>query len=248
MKRIVVIPLTFLAMCWFPVFSLGQQGVSEEAVRHFDRGLVAVEMAKTNADYEDAIREFEQAVRLAPDWPDAYYNLGMVQEKVGKYEEAIRSYEQYLRLAPDADDAKAVKRRINKLEYKVELMSEQADIPSRIKGKWISYNTFCGGYALPIEFLTIHGLRAHQVVRIPVTRKLTQNGVRRMDYSNHPVEIEGSNIVFGFRYKHWFPALNHTSYCDMRFELRLTASNKLVGEVFQDGESLGEVTFVRPTE
>ncbi len=239
MTRIAVISLTI-------VFCLGigladAQGVSDKAKHHFDRGLVAVEMAKTNADYEDAIMEFEQAVRLAPDWADAYYNLGMVQEKVGKYKEAIRSYEQYLRLAPDTDDAGTVRRRINKLEYKVELLSEQTDLPNRIRGKWITYKPVCNGAELPIEFLTIQG---YTVVRIPVT--WNADVARRIDYSNHPVEIEGSNIVFGFRHKTWLPALNYTSYCDMRFELRLTETNELTGEAFQDGKSFGKVTFVRP--
>ncbi|TRZ88823.1 MAG: tetratricopeptide repeat protein, partial [Methanosarcinales archaeon] len=94
--------------------------VSEEAKRHFDRGMAAVEMAKSPDDYAAAIKEFEQAIRLAPDWPDVYYNLGMVQEKAGKYRDAITSLKQYLRLAPNASDAATVKSLINKLEFKAE--------------------------------------------------------------------------------------------------------------------------------
>ena len=94
--------------------------VSEEAQRHFDRGMAAVEMAKSPDDYASAIKEFEQAIRFAPDWPDVYYNLGMVQEKAGKYRDAITSLKQYLRLAPNASDAATVKSLINKLEFKAE--------------------------------------------------------------------------------------------------------------------------------
>lgn len=45
------------------------KNISDEAMRHFDRGQAAVEMAKSPADYEDAIKEFEKAMRLVPDWP-----------------------------------------------------------------------------------------------------------------------------------------------------------------------------------
>lgn len=94
--------------------------VSEEAQRHFDRGMAAVEMAKSPADYAPAIKEFEQAIRLAPDWPDVYYKLGMAQEKAGRYRDAITRLRQYLRLAPNASDAATVKSLINKSEFKAE--------------------------------------------------------------------------------------------------------------------------------
>lgn len=102
--------------------------VSEEAKRHFDRGVAAVEMAKSPADYEAAIKEFTQAARLAPGWADIYYNLGMVQEKAEEYSDAITSLKQYLRLAPNASDAETVKTLINKLEYKRDR--------SNIEGMW----------------------------------------------------------------------------------------------------------------
>ncbi|MBN2400131.1 MAG: ankyrin repeat domain-containing protein [Candidatus Aminicenantes bacterium] len=96
------------------------QDVSDEAKRHFDRGMAAVEMAKSPNDYAAAINEFEQAARLAPDWPDVYYYLGKVQETAEKYGDAARSFRQYLRLAPDAEDAEEIRSLINKLEYKME--------------------------------------------------------------------------------------------------------------------------------
>jgi hypothetical protein len=55
--------------------------VSEEAQRYMARGMAAVEMAKTPKDYKRAVLEFEQAAKLAPNWPDVYFNLGSVQAK-----------------------------------------------------------------------------------------------------------------------------------------------------------------------
>jgi hypothetical protein len=117
MNKIIVLHTTVLIL-FFGIASSFGQTVSDEAKRHFDRGMAAVEMAKTAEDYGPAIKEFEQAAKLAPDWPDVYYNLGMVQEKAGKYSDAVTNLTQYLRLAPNATDAETVKSLINKLEFK----------------------------------------------------------------------------------------------------------------------------------
>jgi tetratricopeptide (TPR) repeat protein len=84
------------------------------------RGQAAVEMAKSPDEYDSAIKEFQQASRLAPDWPDPYYNLAILQEKTGKLKEAVASLKEYLRLAPNAPDAAKIQEHIYKLEYKAE--------------------------------------------------------------------------------------------------------------------------------
>jgi len=101
------------------------QKISDEARRHFDRGMAAVEMAKTPADYEKAVVEFEKAKSLAPGWPDVYYNLGLIQDKAGMYSEAMENLRKYLHLAPDAKDAEAVRTLINKLDYKKEQIGDK---------------------------------------------------------------------------------------------------------------------------
>jgi tetratricopeptide (TPR) repeat protein len=126
MKKIIVLHTTIFIL-FFGIASSFGQTVSEEAKRHFNRGMAAVEMAKSPADYESAIKEFEQAARLAPDWPDVYYNLGIVQEKAEKYSDAVTNLKQYLRLAPNASDAEAVKSLIDKLEYKAEQVLSPKD-------------------------------------------------------------------------------------------------------------------------
>lgn len=78
--------------------------------------------------FEPAIREFEQAVKLAPDWPDPYYNLGLAQENTGKLKEAIANLKEYLRLAPNAPDAANILDQIYKLEYKADQVLTVPDI------------------------------------------------------------------------------------------------------------------------
>jgi hypothetical protein len=94
--------------------------VPEEAQRYMARGTAAVEMAKSPKDYERAVREFEQAAKLAPNWPDIYFNLGSVQTKAGNFDEAMRHYKRYLEIAPNAPDAAKVREEIYKLEYRAE--------------------------------------------------------------------------------------------------------------------------------
>lgn len=119
--------------------------VSKEAQRHMNRGKVAVEMANSPADYEEAIHEFEQAVRFAPDWPAPYFNLGYVQNEVGNYQEALDSYRQYLKLAPDAPDAVPVQTEIDQIEYRLEKILKVRQKEARIKEK---YNAVLGVWSV----------------------------------------------------------------------------------------------------
>jgi tetratricopeptide (TPR) repeat protein len=115
--------------------------VPEEARRHMVRGQTALEMAESSGEYEQAIKEFQEAARLAPTWPAPYYNLGLVQEKTGKLREAVASLNRYLQLAPNAPDADTVRTLVYKLEFKAENEipdSEALDIFASLSdvGKW----------------------------------------------------------------------------------------------------------------
>ena len=123
MKRILYAFIVLMLLC--AVGTAFGQKISDEARRHFDRGMAAVEMAKTPADYEKAVVEFEKAKSLAPGWPDVYYNLGLIQDKAGMYSEAMENLRKYLHLAPDAKDAEAVRTLINKLDYKKEQIGDR---------------------------------------------------------------------------------------------------------------------------
>jgi len=116
--------------------SMGQT-VPEEAKRFMARGVAAIEMAKSAGDYALAVKEFEQAARLAPDWPDVYYNLGSVQAKAGDLASAMKSYQRYLELAPKSPDAAKVRQEIFKLEYRQERIKKVAELA----GIWLAGTT-----------------------------------------------------------------------------------------------------------
>jgi tetratricopeptide (TPR) repeat protein len=100
-------------------FFYGQE-VPEEAKRHYHRGQAALEMAQTSEDFDVAIAEFNEAAKLAPNWPDVFYALGQTHERAKKYNDAILSYKKYLELAPTAKNSEEVKANIYKLEFKAE--------------------------------------------------------------------------------------------------------------------------------
>lgn len=118
--------------------------VSDDARRHLIRGRTGVEMARSPEDYRAAIEEFERAVQLAPQWADAYYNLGMVQARAGRIREAIANLKRYLELAPNAPDAAQVRDEIVALEYRLE---REAQLEA-LQGEW-AMESLTPGVPLP---------------------------------------------------------------------------------------------------
>ena len=54
---------------------------------------------------QEAIAQYEQALRINPDYAQAHYDLGNAFLREGKIEEAIAQYEQALRIKPDYAEA-----------------------------------------------------------------------------------------------------------------------------------------------
>ena len=60
---------------------------------------------------DEAIRQFQEALRLKPDSAQAHYNLGVALAKKGQMDEAISQYQEAVRLKPDFAEAR------NNLDY-----------------------------------------------------------------------------------------------------------------------------------
>lgn len=94
--------------------------VSRDARRHFNRGIAAMEMAKSPQDYQIAAREFQQATIAAPGWSAAYKKLGLAEDKAGDYRNAVTALTRYLQLASKAPDAQSVQNMIDQDQFKAE--------------------------------------------------------------------------------------------------------------------------------
>lgn len=104
------------------------QEVPAEARRHFEAGMAAVEAAKSPAGYPAALREFEAAVRLAPDWPGAFRGLGLVQRAAKRFGDAALSFRRALELAPRAAGADRLRALIAEMERERDLDAEAAHV------------------------------------------------------------------------------------------------------------------------
>lgn len=100
--------------------------ISEEAKRYMSRGIAAMKDAKSTDDFRDAVKEFEKAALATPWFANAYYNLGIAQDKAGIYADAIKSLKLYLLAASDTRDAESVKELIYEIEYRQEKAQKEA--------------------------------------------------------------------------------------------------------------------------
>ena len=142
-KKSIAIKLNIiLALCAASIFA--QNSDLKNAKKHFDRGVAAVESAKSAEDFEDAAKEFETAKSLAKDWPDVYYNLGIVYDNLEKYDDALVNLKYYLQLKPTAEDADEVETMINKIEYKKDKANEKENKFNLVVGTWDRYDPETG--------------------------------------------------------------------------------------------------------
>lgn len=93
-------------------------GQDRLARTHYQSGSSYYEQGR----YEDALREFEEALRLSsPARRGALlFNIGQAHERLGHIEQAIGSFRQYLEAVPDADDADVVAERIRTLQGRLD--------------------------------------------------------------------------------------------------------------------------------
>lgn len=92
--------------------------ISQEAQNHLKTGIGMIKNAKTLDDYDNAILEFEQVTRLAPEYADGYYYLGeTLASTKGKSYRAMKNLNKYLELSPsDAPDRAEISEEIVKLK------------------------------------------------------------------------------------------------------------------------------------
>ncbi len=77
--------------------SLLAQADKKEAIIYFHRGI----NLHTSGDIKGAIEEYNQALKLLPDFAEVYYKRGISRYKLGDLKGAILDYNQAIRLNPN---------------------------------------------------------------------------------------------------------------------------------------------------
>ena len=96
-----------------------------QAEAHYELGVMYHERVFDSLD--QAISEYEQAVKLKPDYPDAHYNLALsyhTKAKLGTedkllYRKALAEYKLYLKYSPQGDLAAKAKQNIKAVEARL---------------------------------------------------------------------------------------------------------------------------------
>jgi tetratricopeptide (TPR) repeat protein len=56
-------------------------------------------------EYKEAIEKLEKAIKLKPDFADAYLNLGACLIKLGRYKDSIKKSKKVINIKPNYPDA-----------------------------------------------------------------------------------------------------------------------------------------------
>lgn len=87
-------------------------GVPESARRYFVQADYLQKTAKTSADYDLVIEDYERAVSSAPWWADAYYGLGTALEATQQYSNALECLKLSLLANPHGARARAIQNEV----------------------------------------------------------------------------------------------------------------------------------------
>jgi tetratricopeptide (TPR) repeat protein len=124
--------------------AVSQPPIPEEARKHFVMGTTLFKDAKTPDDYSQVVSEFKQATDLAPQWPEARYNLALAKEAAGDYSGAMDDLKLYQQFKLSDDEARTVQDKIYALEAKSEEAAKKAaeeqakakQIAAQLAGRW----------------------------------------------------------------------------------------------------------------
>ncbi len=83
------------------VLAKGQGGIDLDVIR-----ITRLVLDEETGRRDRAISSFREALRIRPDYPEAWNNLGVVHQRLGQYPLAISCYREALRIRPDLAEAR----------------------------------------------------------------------------------------------------------------------------------------------
>jgi hypothetical protein len=138
MKEYLLLPVIYFSLLTPPLF--GQTNapadsasavatpppIPEEARKHFVMGETMFKEAKSTDNFSQAASEFSQAANLAPQWPEARYNLALAKEAAGDYSGALDDLKIYQHFKLTDDEARAAQDKIYTIEAKQQMQASDA--------------------------------------------------------------------------------------------------------------------------
>jgi tetratricopeptide (TPR) repeat protein len=107
--------------------------IPEEARRHFVIGGTIFKDAKNANAFSLAAAEFAEASQLAPQWPEARYNLALAKEAAGDYSGAMADLKLYQQFKLSETEARAVQDKIYAIEAKQKM--EVSDAAAKVQAQ-----------------------------------------------------------------------------------------------------------------
>ncbi|MBK8352386.1 MAG: hypothetical protein IPL21_12075 [Saprospirales bacterium] len=110
----------FFLVCNLELSVSAQQDIPENTKQKIAEGIEHLQNARDYSDIVYAIRDFNYAVRLAPEFPDAHYYLAKAYSFLdGTIYAAINEYQKYLDLKINPADSLSVIKEIINLKSKL---------------------------------------------------------------------------------------------------------------------------------
>ena len=106
--------------------------IPEDARQHFVEGKTITKSAQSPEQQGLAVQSFEEALKTAPWWGDAYFNLAVAQELAGQLDAAQESLKLYIQTNPGEEEARDAQDRIYALNAKKKLAAANQNSPESI--------------------------------------------------------------------------------------------------------------------
>lgn len=128
--------LMLLVATFVIVMSLKAQNFdTEKVLRHLNRAEVCIEMNKI----DDAIKEYQEIVKIAPNWSNVYMYLGnsySLKDDDISLSKSIEYYNKFLQMTDDQELYIEAKDRLSRVEMVRELKAKETENMENLVGTW----------------------------------------------------------------------------------------------------------------
>ena len=116
LSRLALGLLSAVTLGWAAPLSSQDDTAATRAQAFYDQGVAEAEHGFSDERLLKALTSLEQAIALAPNWPDPYYSAALMQIRLGRLLPAAANLRTYLRLRPDAPNRALIESLISDLE------------------------------------------------------------------------------------------------------------------------------------